>query len=114
MIVRNAASKAEFSDRKMGKTQLLSGRQLFSGLNCFLPGQAHSLHSHAGQDKLYFVLEGRGKVIVGDDTESVEAGDLVLAREGVPHGVENPGPGNLVVMAVMAPPPHAKRVAEKR
>ena len=98
----------------MGKTQLLSGRQLFSGLNCFLPGQTHSLHSHAGQDKLYFVLEGRGNVIVGDTTECVKAGDLVLAREGVPHAVENTGPENLVVMAVMAPPPHAKRAGEKR
>ena len=60
MIVRNAAGKAVFSDRKMGKADLVSGARLFCGLNSFLPGQCHALHSHVGQDKLYLVLEGQG------------------------------------------------------
>lgn len=108
MIVREISSHAVFSDRKMGKAELLRGHQVFSGLNCFLPGQSHALHTHAGQDKLYFVLEGRGKVTVGTRTDPIEAGDLVLAREGVEHALENPGPGKLVVLAVMAPPPRPK------
>jgi mannose-6-phosphate isomerase-like protein (cupin superfamily) len=114
MIVRGIAARAVFSSRKMGKSELLSGNQVFSGLNCFLPGQTHSLHTHAGQDKLYFVLEGRGSVTVGTNTETVRAGDLVLAREGVQHALENPGPDNLVVLAVMAPPPRAKRATSHR
>ena len=105
MIVRGISSLASFSEHKMGKLELLRGKQVFAGLNCFLPGQMHSLHSHAGQDKLYLIVEGRGNVTVGPETEPVEAGDLVLAREGVEHALENPGPGKLVVLAVMAPPP---------
>ncbi len=89
----------------MGKADLLAGKRIFSGLNCFLPGQAHSLHTHPGQDKLYFVLRGRGQVTVDGRTDGVEAGDLVLAEEGVPHSLRNPGPDPLVVMTVMAPPP---------
>ena len=108
MIVRKIAERAVFSTQKMGKADLLAGGQVFSGLNCLLPGQAHQLHTHAGQDKLYLVLEGRGDVTVGDQVERVEAGDLVLAREGEPHALENPGPGNLVVLTVMAPPPRTK------
>ena len=105
MIVRNAAGRAVFSDLKMGKAELLSGTQLYCGLNSFLPGQDHALHSHAGQDKLYLVLEGEGEVTVGNDTESVSAGDVVLAKEGVPHAVDNTGSGKLVLLTVMAPPP---------
>ncbi len=89
----------------MAKAGLAAGERLFAGLNCFLPGQVHHLHSHAGQDKLYVVLEGSGLVTVGETRDRVEAGDLVLAREGQPHALENPGPDNLVVLAVMAPPP---------
>lgn len=108
MIVRGIAKRAVFSDLKMGKADLLSGEQVFSGLNCLLPGQAHQLHTHAGQDKLYLVLEGRADVTVGEQVERIESGDLVLAREGEPHALENPGPENLVVLTVMAPPPGSK------
>ena len=114
MIVRGISSRAAFSQRKMGKSELLRGRQVFAGLNCFLPGQTHSLHTHAGQDKLYLILEGRGNVTVGPKTDVVNAGDLVLAREGVEHALENPGPGKLVVLAVMAPPPGPKPVLSER
>lgn len=105
MIVRAAGGRAVFSDRKMAKADLVSGDRVFSGLNCFRPGQKHALHTHPGQDKLYYVLEGQGLVTVGEETDRVAAGDLVLAKEGVPHALENPGPGNLVVLAVIAPPP---------
>ncbi len=108
MIVRGIAERAVFSDLKMGKADLLSGERVFSGLNCLLPGQAHQLHTHAGQDKLYLVLEGCGDVTVGEQTDRIESGDLVLARDGEPHALENPGPGNLVVLTIMAPPPGSK------
>ena len=108
MIVRGAASRAVFDDAKMGKASLVAGERVFAGLNCFLPGQEHALHAHAGQDKLYFVLEGAGDVTVGETVERAGAGDLVLAREGEPHAIRNPGPDNLVVLTVMAPPPPPK------
>ncbi len=62
-----------------------------AGLNAFEPGQVHEPHTHCDRDKLYFVLEGRG--------------DLALAPADVVHSLANPGPGRLVVMVLMAPPP---------
>ena len=105
MVISNAASRAVFRADKMGKADLVSADALFAGLNCFEPGQEHALHTHAGQDKLYYVLEGEGDVTVGGETTRVVAGDLVLAKAGEPHAIANPGPGRLVVMVVMAPPP---------
>jgi quercetin dioxygenase-like cupin family protein len=105
MFVRNAASTAQFSAEKMGKTTLAKGAQLFAGLNCFEPGQQHAMHSHAGQDKLYVVMEGTAIVQIGEKEETLSAGDVAFAADGVPHGVKNPGPGRLVMMAVLAPAP---------
>ncbi len=108
MIIRDVVSRAVFSDRKMGKAELLRGDRIFAGLNCFEPGQTHTLHTHAGQDKLYLVLDGEGDITVGTEVSCVGPGDLVLAEGGVAHAVENRGTERLVVMTVMAPPPGAK------
>ena len=105
MIVTNAASRAVFRADKMGKADLAASEHLFAGLNSFEPGQEHQLHTHAGQDKFYFVLEGEGDVRVGETESRIRAGDLVLARSGEEHALRNPGPDRLVVMVVMAPPP---------
>jgi quercetin dioxygenase-like cupin family protein len=109
MIVRSVASRAKFRPDKMGKADLLGAEHIFAGLNCFEPGQEHELHTHAGQDKLYYVVEGEGLVTVGKDSDRVGVGDLVLAKSDEPHALSNPGPGRLVVMAIMVPPPMKSR-----
>jgi mannose-6-phosphate isomerase-like protein (cupin superfamily) len=108
MIIRNAAAKAQYRPDKMGKADLAGSEHLFAGLNAFEPGQEHKLHTHAGQDKLYFVLEGEGDVTVGNEQARIRPGDLVLAPSGEEHSLANPGPGRLVVMVVMAPPAAGK------
>ncbi len=108
MIIHNAAAKAQYRPDKMGKSDLAGSEYLFAGLNAFEPGQTHQLHTHPGQDKLYFVLEGEGDVTVGSEQARIRPGDLVLAPSGEPHSLTNPGPGRLVVMVVMAPPPAKK------
>ncbi len=105
MIVKNAVCLAEFRAEKMGKADLVAGDRIFAGLNAFEPGQVHEPHSHCDRDKLYFVLEGRGDLTIGDETATVDPGDLALAPADVVHSLANPGPGRLVVMVLMAPPP---------
>jgi quercetin dioxygenase-like cupin family protein len=105
MILRNAARLAEFNAEKMGKVPLGSGERLYAGLNCFAPGQEHTAHTHADQDKLYIVLEGSGEATVGEERSEVGPGDVVLAPAGVAHGMKNAGTGPLVVLVVFAPPP---------
>lgn len=108
MIVRDVPSKAVFRPEKMGKVGLAATEHLFAGLNALEPGQQHALHTHDGQDKLYYVLEGTGEVTVGETRSAIGAGDLVLAKSGEEHALENSGPNRLVVMVVMAPPPKEK------
>src|SRR3954465_1159143 len=105
MIIRNVSSLATFSPDGMGKSTVVHGEFLFAGLNSFEPGQEHAPHAHAGQDKLYLILEGIGTVQVGDTTEVLGAGDAAFAPSGVMHSIRNTGAERLVVMAVLGPPP---------
>lgn len=105
MILRDIVDRARFAEGKMGKVDLVRGEHLFAGLNAFEPGQEHAPHAHCERDKLYVVLQGTGELTVGEETQSVTAGDAALAPAGVVHSLRNPGPGRLVTMIVMGPPP---------
>ena len=105
MLVKRVAGLAQFAPDKMGKTTVVRGDTLFAGLNSFEPGQEHAAHTHEGQDKLYVVLEGRAEIRIGNEADSVSAGDAAFAAAGVVHSIRNPGPERLVVLAILAPPP---------
>ena len=90
---------------KMGKQTLFESARILVGLNAFEPGQAHALHAHAGMDKMYYVLEGEGLFLLEGRELPANAGDLLVAPEGVPHGVRNTGRARLLLLAVLAPAP---------
>lgn len=98
---------AVYHPEKMAKTTLFQSDRLLVGLNAFEPGQEHKLHSHAGQDKVYHVLEGRGLFLLEDREEPMQAGSLLVAPEGVPHGIRNDSAERLLVLTILAPAPHA-------
>jgi quercetin dioxygenase-like cupin family protein len=89
---------------KMGKSTLFESARLMVGLNAFEAGQSHALHAHAGMDKLYHVLEGDGLFLLEGRELPMHAGDLLIAPEGVPHGIRA-GAGRLLVLVVLAPAP---------
>ena len=96
---------AAFDPERMGKSTLFRSDRVLVGLNAFEPGQEHRLHAHEGMDKVYHVLEGSGVFLLEDGEEPMDAGTMLIAPEGVPHGIRNTGDARLVVLAVLAPAP---------
>ena len=94
---------AVFQSEKMGKSTLFQSERLLVGLNAFEPGQEHKLHAHPGLDKVYHVLSGRGLFLLEDREIPMQEGILLVAPEGVPHGIRNTGDERLVVLAILAP-----------
>jgi quercetin dioxygenase-like cupin family protein len=94
---------------KMGKSTIFESPRLMVGLNAFEPGQSHALHAHAGMDKLYHVLEGDGLFLLEGREVPMTAGDLLVAPDGVPHGVRNTSSARLLVLVVLAPGPAQTR-----
>jgi quercetin dioxygenase-like cupin family protein len=103
--VLRPAEHAVYSAEKMGKATLFESPRLLVGLNAFEPGQAHALHAHRGMDKVYSVVEGEGVFLLEGRELAMRAGDLLIAPEGVPHGVKNTGATRLLVLAILAPAP---------
>jgi quercetin dioxygenase-like cupin family protein len=104
-VVIHPAAHAQWRADKMGKSTIFQSPRLLVGLNAFEPGQAHALHAHEGMDKVYHVLEGAGHFLIEGRELAMQAGDLLVAPSGVPHGVRNSGAGRLLVLLILAPAP---------
>ncbi len=103
-FIQHLPSRAAFAPDKMTKLDCFRSPRLLVGLNCFEAGQSQPIHAHAGADKFYFVVSGKASFIL--DTRIIEArtGDLILAPEGVPHGVKR-ALERTVVLVGIAPAP---------
>lgn len=106
MDMKALADVAAWSDEKMKKVSLFSTERVMCDQYCLEPGQAQKVHAHEGEDKVYFVLEGSGTVVVGDDESAISAGQIVIAPSGAPHGISNGDGGKMRVLVFMAPNSH--------
>jgi mannose-6-phosphate isomerase-like protein (cupin superfamily) len=57
-------------------------------------GRGAPLHRH-GYDEILLVQEGRGRVVIGDETRDTIAGDILIVKAGTPHGFVNTGDSTL-------------------
>jgi quercetin dioxygenase-like cupin family protein len=96
---------AQWRPDRMGKATIFQSPRLLVGLNAFEPGQEHALHGHEGMDKMYYVIEGAGLFLLEDRDLPMEAGQMLVAPAGVPHGVRNTGSERLLVLLALAPAP---------
>jgi len=101
----DAHAQAQFAADKMKKNNLFTTERLFCDVYCFEVGQTQTPHTHSGSDKVYYVIDGRARIRVGDDERDVGPGTAALAPADVTHAVTTPGPGRLKVLVLMAPKP---------
>lgn len=66
-------------------------------------GQSTSPHSHPVTEEIYYILKGRGRIRVGDETGDLAPGDAVLLPPGVIHEAWNTEPDPLVFLCICAP-----------
>ena len=92
-----------FNPDKQFKSTLFKSGNLMLGLNCLEPGQEQQPHTHDAQEKFYFVVEGVGDFVVGDETRTAGEGMAVWAPAGVTHGVSNNSKKRLVLLVGIAP-----------
>lgn len=104
-VFADVDTRSAFSADKMKKNNLFTTPRMFCDVYCLEPGQAQAGHSHAGSDKVYYVIEGQARIRIGDEERDVAAGTAALAPSGIAHGVTNPGPQRLRLLVLMAPTP---------
>jgi quercetin dioxygenase-like cupin family protein len=99
------ADRAKFQPDRMAKVALASTPRAQVDLYCLEPGQKQNVHAHDGQDKVYVVLDGRGRFTLDGTEHALEAGEALVAAAGTQHGVANDSGARLLLLVFVAPPP---------
>jgi quercetin dioxygenase-like cupin family protein len=105
MKVLKVRDQIAFNAEKMNKVSLFDSERFFCDVYCLEPGQKQKVHAHDGSDKIYYVLEGKGKVTVGQEERELAADEITIASSGEEHGVVNHTDRRLVMLVFMAPKP---------
>lgn len=68
------------------------------------PGSQQELHAHRISEQAYVIVEGSGRMIVGDEEQEVNTGTLVFIPPGQPHAIRNTGNERLMYVSATSPP----------
>ena len=99
-LFTSVAAQARFGAEQATKSDLFRGTHLFAGLNCFEAGQTQRIHVHEKADKFYFLVSGKARMTVGNETREASAGELVWAPAGMPHGVDEALERTVMLVAI--------------
>lgn len=69
------------------------------------PGKASRKHYHPTAEESYYILAGRGRVAIGEESHPVHAGDTIYIPATAVHQIFNDGHSgeNLIFLAVCLP-----------
>jgi mannose-6-phosphate isomerase-like protein (cupin superfamily) len=79
----------------------------------FAPGRSRERTLNERQEVLY-VAEGRGHIHVAGETHELEPETGVFLAPGETYAVENPGPGELLLVSVVAPEDRAEASGSRK
>ena len=68
------------------------------------PGASTGAHRHSKSEEIYYVLSGRGRMTVENETREVKPLDGILLPPGTLHILANIGEEPLVFLCCCAPP----------
>jgi mannose-6-phosphate isomerase-like protein (cupin superfamily) len=67
------------------------------------PGQATTPHYHPVVEEIYYILEGTGRMQLGNEVAEVGPGDAIAIPPGMIHTIENTGDQTLKFLCCCAP-----------
>lgn len=67
------------------------------------PGKQTTPHYHPVTEEIYYILEGRGRMQIGDEVRLVGPGDAIAILPGTIHTIENTADQTLRFLCCCAP-----------
>ena len=69
----------------------------------YRPGGVHKTHAHEDAEQVFFVYEGRGEFLLGNDWFKISKGDLVYVPRNTIHAAKNSSESTLILLFMSVP-----------
>jgi mannose-6-phosphate isomerase-like protein (cupin superfamily) len=88
----------------------IGARKSQAGMYTLLPGMKTKADIHPREEEIYYVVKGRGRLVLDRKVYHVKPKDVIWFPPGVRHQSFNTGSEDLVYFWVLSPPPRGKYV----
>ncbi len=103
-VAGNSKPREEFQARLGAIGSRIGAQKLGYNLTVVPPGkQAFPFHSHYANEEMFYIIEGRGEVRIGEARYPIRAGDVIACPPGGPataHQVINNSDGELKYLVI--------------
>ena len=103
-LIKNIKEKAK--ENTYFRQVLETGEKTQIVIMSISPGGEIGMEVHEKEDQVLYLLEGSGKVILNNEEETYEQGDIVLVRHDTHHNFINTGDEDLKIITTYSPPHH--------
>lgn len=102
MEIINAKNVQQFNKERFTKTNLFQKGKSTAFLLNFLPGQTLPAHPHPSAHVYLYIIEGKGLCKIDDETEPIQAGDVIHAENEQMVSIDNNSDEPLSIYVVLA------------
>jgi len=85
-------------------TASLGSKNIWMGIIEYEPYCTSNMHAHAGQEEIFYCIQGQGEVIVDGETRELKPGTCVYVPPKAKHQIINKSSGILKVLSAVSPP----------
>lgn len=92
-------------EEKFSPNRLIEQEEVQVILLAFAPGQGLKEHT-TPVDVFFHVIEGTAEIQIGEETEEIPEGNIVLSPKNIPHNVRNTSEEDAKILVVKTPNPN--------
>lgn len=103
MELANLGDLIEYDTDKRVRKSFVNANGLACELVCYEPGQSTVIHYHPRQDEIFYIVEGKGTIIVDEERHEVGPKSVMFVPSPVRHGIAADQGTRLVLMFIKGP-----------
>ncbi|MDD5686507.1 MAG: cupin domain-containing protein [Elusimicrobia bacterium] len=97
---KSHGGKGPYSVRTLMETGIFDTKISYIRELVLPEGSSIGLHPHSGDEEIYYVVSGKGTMLVDNEKCPVKSGDAILTKSGSKHGLLNDSNGELKIFVI--------------